>query len=57
MSGRSLARVAKKSKASTRTRWKFASRPRKRVVVAGVTREQVLALLAAAKLPAKKAKD
>ena len=30
---------------------------RKRVVVAGVTREQVLALLAAAKLPVKKAKD
>jgi uncharacterized protein (TIGR00251 family) len=30
---------------------------RKRVVVAGVTSEQVLALLAAAKLPAKKAKD
>jgi uncharacterized protein len=30
---------------------------RKRVVVAGVTREQVLALLAAAKLPATKAKD
>jgi len=30
---------------------------RKRVVVAGVTSDQVLALLAAAKLPAKKAKD
>jgi uncharacterized protein YggU (UPF0235/DUF167 family) len=30
---------------------------RKRVVVAGVTREQVLALLAAAKLPVTKAKD
>jgi uncharacterized protein len=30
---------------------------RKRVVVAGVTREQVLALLAAANLPAQKAKD
>jgi uncharacterized protein (TIGR00251 family) len=30
---------------------------RKRVVVAGVTREQVFALLAAAKRPAKKAKD
>jgi uncharacterized protein len=30
---------------------------RKRVVVASVTRDQVLALLAAAKLPAKKAKD
>jgi uncharacterized protein (TIGR00251 family) len=30
---------------------------RKRVLVAGVTREQVLALLAAAKRPAKKAKD
>ena len=30
---------------------------RKRVVVAGVSSEQVLALLAAAKLPVKKAKD
>jgi uncharacterized protein len=30
---------------------------RKRVVVAGVTRDQVLSLLAAANLPAKKAKD